>query len=66
MFFAFLILFITDGKTVLVANDSNIYNLTSGEVYGYNRADFMRKVKFNLAAELDKGRHLASIPSLFK
>jgi len=66
MFFACLILFITDGKTVLVANHSNTYNLTTGEVYVYNRADFTRKVKFNLAAELKKGRHLISIPSLFK
>jgi len=45
---------------------SNIYNLASGEVYVYNRADFTRKVKFNLAAELKKGRHVVSIPSLFK
>ncbi len=45
---------------------SNIYNLTSGEVYIYNRADFTRRVKFNLSAELKKGRHVVSIPSLFK
>jgi choloylglycine hydrolase len=45
---------------------SNIYNLTSGEVYVYNRADFTRRVKFNLSAELKKGKHVVSIPSLFK
>jgi predicted choloylglycine hydrolase len=45
---------------------SNIYNLTSGEVYVYNRADFTRKVKFNLSTELKKGRHVVSILSLFK
>jgi hypothetical protein len=45
---------------------SNIYNLTSGEVDVYNRADFTRRVKFNLSAELKKGRHVVSIPSLFK
>ena len=45
---------------------SNIYNLTSGEVYVYNRADFTRRVKFNLSAELAKGRHVVSIPPLFK
>jgi len=45
---------------------SNIYNLTSGEIYVYNRADFTKKVKFNLSAELKKGKHVASIASLFK
>jgi len=45
---------------------SNIYNLTSGEVYVYNRADFTKSAKFNLSAELKKGRHVVSIPSLFK
>lgn len=45
---------------------SNIYNLMTGEVYVYNRADFTRKVKFNLSAELKKGKHVVSIPSLFK
>jgi predicted choloylglycine hydrolase len=45
---------------------SNIYDLTSGEVYVYNRADFTRKAKFNLSAELKKGKHVVSIPSLFK
>ncbi len=45
---------------------SNIYNLTSGEVYVYNRADFTRKVKLNLTVELKKGKHVVSIPFLFK
>ena len=45
---------------------SNIYDLKSGEVYIYNRADFTRKVKFNLSNELKKGKHVVSIPSLFK
>lgn len=45
---------------------SNIYNLTSGDVYVYNRADFTKKIRFNLSAELKKGKHILSIPSLFK
>jgi len=45
---------------------SNIYNLTSGEVYVYSRADFTKKVRFNLSVELKKGKHVMSIASLFK
>ena len=45
---------------------SNIYNLTSGDVYVYNRADFTKKIKLNLLTELKKGKHSISIPSLFK
>ena len=45
---------------------SNIYNLTAGEVYVYNKADFTRKIKLNLSTELKKGRHSISINSLFK
>ncbi|MBS1608719.1 MAG: linear amide C-N hydrolase [Bacteroidetes bacterium] len=45
---------------------SNIYNLTSGEVYIYNHADFSRKVKLNLSAELKKGKHSVKMDALFK
>jgi penicillin V acylase-like amidase (Ntn superfamily) len=45
---------------------SNIYNLSSGEVYVYSRADFTKKVKLNLLAELKKGKHSVSISSLFR
>ena len=45
---------------------SNIYNLTSGEVYVYNHADFTKKVKLNLLNELRKGKHAVRIDVLFK
>ena len=45
---------------------SNIYNLTSGEVYVYSHADFTRKVKLNLLTELKKGKHSVRIDALFK
>lgn len=45
---------------------SNICNLTTGEVYIYNRTDFTKKVKLNILSELKKGKHSYSIPSLFK
>lgn len=45
---------------------SNIYNLTSGEVYVYNHANFSKKIKLNLANELKKGKHALRINSLFK
>jgi choloylglycine hydrolase len=45
---------------------SNIYNLTTGEVYIYNKADFHKKVRLNLQNELKKGKHKAKIASLFK
>ncbi len=45
---------------------SNIYNLTAGEVFIYNHADFSKKIKLNLASELKKGKHAIRINSLFK
>lgn len=45
---------------------SNIYNLTSGDVYVYNHADFTKKIKLNLANELKKGKHSVRIDALFK
>jgi hypothetical protein len=45
---------------------SNIYNLTSGEVYVYSHADFTRKVKLNLLTELKKEKHSVRIDALFK
>ncbi len=45
---------------------SNIYNLTSGEVYIYQKANFFKKVKINLAGELKKGRHAVRIEALFR
>ena len=45
---------------------SNIYNLTSGDVYVYNHADFNRKVKLNLKNELTKGKHSVRIDRLFQ
>jgi len=48
---------------------SNIYNLTTGEVYVYsveNRKDFTNKIKINLKKELLKGKHSVAIPKLFK
>ncbi|MGC4034884.1 MAG: linear amide C-N hydrolase [Chitinophagaceae bacterium] len=45
---------------------SNIYNLTTGEVYVYNHADFTRGIKLNLQSELKKGKHSSRIASLFK
>jgi predicted choloylglycine hydrolase len=50
-----------DGLTVY----SNIYNLTSGEVYVYSRTNFQRKAKLNLAAELKKGKRSIAIVKLF-
>ncbi len=47
---------------------SNIYNLTTGDVYIYSvytRKDFTNKIKLNLVAELKKGRHSISIKKLF-
>jgi hypothetical protein len=45
---------------------SNIYNLSAGEVYIYNHANFAKKVKLNLGTELKKGKHSIKINSLFK
>jgi linear amide C-N hydrolase (choloylglycine hydrolase family) len=45
---------------------SNIYNLSSGEVYVYGHANFTRKVKLSLVNELKKGKHSIKIDSLFK
>ena len=44
---------------------SNIYDLTRGEVYVYNRANFQKKIKFNLAAALKKGKHAIAFSRLF-
>jgi hypothetical protein len=45
---------------------SNIYNLSAGDVYVYNHADFSKKIKLNLQQELLKGRHSALVNSFFK
>lgn len=48
---------------------SNIYNLTTGEVYIYSvytRNNFTKKVKVNLIDELKKGKHSFEIKKLFK
>ena len=48
---------------------SNIYNLTTGDVYVYSlytRRNFTNKVKINLAHELKKGKHSIQIEKLFK
>lgn len=39
---------------------SNIYNLTTGEVYVYCKTNYQKRIKLNLLEELKKGRH--SIP----
>jgi predicted choloylglycine hydrolase len=36
---------------------SNIYDLTKGEVYVYSKTNFLKGIRFNLAAELKKGKH---------
>ncbi|QHT68557.1 linear amide C-N hydrolase [Rhodocytophaga rosea] len=45
---------------------STIYDLTRGEVYVFNKADFSRSVKLNLANELQKGKQQRLLPYLFK
>jgi predicted choloylglycine hydrolase len=48
---------------------SNIYNLTTGDVYIYSlytRNNFTNKIKLNLAKELKKGKHSILLTSLFK
>lgn len=48
---------------------SNIYNLTTGDVYVYSlytRKNFTNKVKLNLVNELKKGKHSVPIEKLFK
>ena len=48
---------------------SNIYNLTTGEVYVYgvdSRENFTKKIKLTLKNELKKGRHSISIRNLIK
>ncbi|MEP6747516.1 MAG: carcinine hydrolase/isopenicillin-N N-acyltransferase family protein [Bacteroidota bacterium] len=43
---------------------SNIYNLTTGEVYIYRKANFQKKVKVNLVSELKKGKHAILLAKL--
>ncbi len=43
---------------------SNIYNLSTGEVYVYSKINFQKKVKLNLVNELRKGRHVVAISKL--
>jgi hypothetical protein len=45
---------------------SNIYNLSNGEVYIYQKANFQKSVKLNLANELKKGKHSVRITALFR
>jgi len=43
---------------------SNIYNLTTGDIYIYSKANFSKKAKLNLRVELKKGKHRVSIAKL--
>ncbi len=45
---------------------SNIYDLGNKTILLYNLYDFDHVVKIQLSEELEKGRHRAPIPSLFK
>jgi penicillin V acylase-like amidase (Ntn superfamily) len=45
---------------------SNIYNLTTGEVYVYSKTNFKKSVKLNLQDELKKGKHVVGISKLLK
>ncbi|MBS1597662.1 MAG: linear amide C-N hydrolase [Bacteroidetes bacterium] len=45
---------------------SNIYNLTTGEVYVYSKANFTKKATLNLRHELNKGKHSVRIVDLVK
>ena len=44
---------------------SNIYDLTNGDVYVYQLANFQSVVRFNLFEELQRGEHSFIIPELF-
>jgi penicillin V acylase-like amidase (Ntn superfamily) len=44
---------------------SNIYNLSTGEVFVYNKINFHTRIKLNLSSELKKGRHTISFSKLF-
>jgi len=44
---------------------SNIYDLRYGVIYLYNRSDFDKVVRLDLAEELRKGKRLVKLPSLF-
>jgi len=44
---------------------SNIYNLTTREVYVYNKANFQKRAQFNLNTELKKGKHTIRLSRLF-
>jgi hypothetical protein len=46
--------------------DSQIYNLTSGEVYFYFHHIFDKYIKFNLTKEFELGEHVYHVPSLFE
>lgn len=45
---------------------STIYDLTRGEVYIFNKADFGRSVHLNLMKEIQKGKQRRLLGSLFK
>jgi predicted choloylglycine hydrolase len=44
---------------------SNVYDLSSGDVYVYYKRDFENPIKINLEAELKKGNHNYKLKSLF-
>lgn len=44
---------------------SNIFDLKTGDIVLYNIQDFENAVRLSLAAELEKGAHIISIPALF-
>jgi len=45
---------------------SNVYDLSSGDVYVYYKRDFENPVKINLEAELKKGNHSFKLKSLLR
>ena len=45
---------------------SNIYDLSTANVYIYYKRDFENPIKINLESELNKGKHTQKLRSLFK
>ncbi len=44
---------------------SNVYDLMNGDVYTYYKLDYENPIKFNLEKELEKGRRIFTLKSLF-
>lgn len=49
-----------------ITQNSQVFNLSSGEVYYYNHHQFDKYVKFNLTEEFQKEEQLIYMPPLFK